>query len=495
MQTTSPALVAADRPLPLGLDKTLLYPALALAACLLVELRRAPLLLADPDTQWHVTIGQHILATGTWPRADLWSHTFIGEPWIAKEWLSQILLGGAHLAAGWPGVAFLASLAIAIKVSWLLAFLMRRLEPRVALLAFLACAFLVLHGSLARPHILAHLLMIGWLVGVTQAVERGRAPPLALALLMIPWANMHASFPLAIGLAGLLGVEALARAPAAGRLRLAVSWAGFGLLAVACTTLTPYGATPLLVAISVFEAREAVLYIGEWQPLEPFGAHWFVLPAVAGAALAVGAIGRRDPRAGLVRGAIVLLCGYMALQHQRFVPDFAIVTLVVLADPLARLWPRLAAPPRSAPTRAARLAVGGVLAAALVAALLLPRASMAPHPRVTPLAALETARAAGIAGTPVLNDYILGGFLIREGVPTFIDGRSDQLFLGGFMHESMGVLEAPDATAVTAMADRWDVGWALTATDTLLDRQLAGAAGWREIHRDGDAAVFVREGR
>ncbi|WP_052341220.1 hypothetical protein [Salinarimonas rosea] len=493
MQTTSPAFVAADRPLPLGLDKTLLYPALAFAACLLVELLRAPLLLADPDTQWHVTIGQHILATGSWPRTDLWSHTFAGEPWIAKEWISQVLLGGAHLAAGWPGVALLAALAIAVKVSWLMAFLMRRLEPRVALLAFLAGVFLVMHGSLARPHILAHLLMIGWLVGVTRAVERGRAPPLALALLMIPWANMHASFPLAIGLAGLLGLEALARAAAADRMRLALSWAGFGLLAVAGTTVTPYGATPLLVAISVFEAKEAVLYIGEWQPLDLFGKHWFVLPAFAGAALAVGAIAVRDPRAGLVRGAIVLVCGYLALQHQRFVPDFAIVALVVLADPLARLWPRLAAPPRTAPSRAARLAVGGVLAAALFAALLLPRTPMAPHPRVTPVAALDAARAAGVAGTPVLNDYLLGGFLIGEGVPTFIDGRSDQLFLGGFMHESMRVLEAPDSAALTAMADRYAVGWALTATDTLLDRRLADAAGWREIHRDGDAAVFVRE--
>ncbi|MGJ3261864.1 MAG: hypothetical protein ACFE0R_01390 [Salinarimonas sp.] len=493
MQPTSPALAPIDRPLPLGLDKAILYPALAFVACLLVELLRAPLLLADPDTQWHVAIGIHILRTASWPQTDLWSHTFAGEPWIAKEWISQILLGGAHLAAGWPGVALLASLAIAAKVSWLLAFLMRRLEPRIALVAFLLGVFLVMHGSLARPHLFAHLLMIGWLVGITSAVERGRAPPLVLALLMIPWANMHASFPLAIGLAGLLGLEGLLRAAPGERLRLALGWAGFGFLAVAGTTLTPYGATPLLVAISVFEVKEAVLYIGEWQPLEPFGKHWFVLPAFAGAALALAMIALRSPRAAVVRALIVLLLGFMAVQHQRFVPDFAIVTLVVLAAPLSRTRPSLAAPVRGPLTGASRLAVSGLVTIGLVAAFLLPRAPMAPHPRAMPVAALEAARQAGVTGMPVLNDYVLGGFLIHAGIPTFIDGRSDQLFLDGFMHESMDVLAAPDPANVTAMADRHGVGWALTATGTLLDGQLDEAPGWREIHRDENARVFVRE--
>ena len=49
-------------------------------------------LLADPDTHWHITVGNWILTHGSVPVADSYSYTFTGQPWIAKEWLSQVLL-------------------------------------------------------------------------------------------------------------------------------------------------------------------------------------------------------------------------------------------------------------------------------------------------------------------------------------------------------------------------------------------------------------------
>ena len=51
-------------------------------------------LLNDPDTYWHIVVGQWILAHG-FPHADPFSFTFAGKPWIAKEWLSQLLYFGA----------------------------------------------------------------------------------------------------------------------------------------------------------------------------------------------------------------------------------------------------------------------------------------------------------------------------------------------------------------------------------------------------------------
>jgi hypothetical protein len=44
-------------------------------------------LLADPDSRWHVAIGKWILDNGAVPHVDSHSHTFTGQPWIAKEWL------------------------------------------------------------------------------------------------------------------------------------------------------------------------------------------------------------------------------------------------------------------------------------------------------------------------------------------------------------------------------------------------------------------------
>ena len=51
-------------------------------------------LLGDPDTHWHIAVGNWMIAHGMAPVADPFSFTFRGEPWIAKEWLSQLLMAG-----------------------------------------------------------------------------------------------------------------------------------------------------------------------------------------------------------------------------------------------------------------------------------------------------------------------------------------------------------------------------------------------------------------
>src|SRR5262245_52567799 len=52
-------------------------------------------LLGDPDSHWHIAVGTWILEHGRVPETDSWSFTFAGQPWIAKEWLSQVLLASA----------------------------------------------------------------------------------------------------------------------------------------------------------------------------------------------------------------------------------------------------------------------------------------------------------------------------------------------------------------------------------------------------------------
>lgn len=490
MQPAHAALAPAAKPLPFGLDKATLYPLLAFVALFATQAFNGERLLADPDTQWHVAIGREILRTWTFPTVDAWSHTFAGEPWIAKEWLSQVLFALSHDAAGWPGVVVLTALVTATTAGCLLAFLLRRMETRFALLAFLLATQLLNVQLLARPHVFFHLLLVAWLIGVLRAVERGRAPPLALALVMIPWANTHASFLIGLVLAGLLGLEGLLRAAPAERLGLALRWAAFGLAAFACTIVTPYGWTPLLVALSVFEEKEAILYVSEWRRLDLFGGDWIALVGYAGAAAGLLAI-VRAPRRAVMRWAIVILCGAMAFEHIRFLTLFALVSLIVLAEPLAAANPRLA--PVASRSNGETTRRAGALALATVAALAIGtlRIAVAPPPDVAPRAALEAARAAGVADGPVVNEYAFGGFLILEGVPTFIDGRSDQLFVGGFMHAISRALAAPTPDALLEITGRYGVDWALVEPGTALHGQIARAPGWEAVYRSADAEVWA----
>ena len=46
-------------------------------------------LLNDPDSFWHLVIGRWMVEHVAVPRADMFSFTMAGAPWIAKEWLSQ----------------------------------------------------------------------------------------------------------------------------------------------------------------------------------------------------------------------------------------------------------------------------------------------------------------------------------------------------------------------------------------------------------------------
>src|SRR5438876_4288842 len=91
-------------------------------------------LLADPDSHWHITVGNWILDHRAVPVVDIYSFTFAGQPWIAKEWLSQVLLAGAYDIGGWGGVVALGAAAFAATFALLLRLLLRDLRPLPALL-------------------------------------------------------------------------------------------------------------------------------------------------------------------------------------------------------------------------------------------------------------------------------------------------------------------------------------------------------------------------
>ena len=81
----------------------------------------------------------------------------------------------------------------------------------------LAALALVTPGLLARPHVLALPILAIWCVRLFDARDRQDAPPLALALMMTLWANLHGGFAFGLALTLPLAVEAVwEAAPAPG---------------------------------------------------------------------------------------------------------------------------------------------------------------------------------------------------------------------------------------------------------------------------------------
>ena len=110
-------------------------------------------LLADPDSHWHIAVGNWMLAKGAVPTVDTFSFTFAGQPWIAKEWLSQLLMAIAFKLGGWGGVTVLAASALAVSFALMLRLLLRDLRPLPAAVFALAAIAMTL------PHFLAQELL------------------------------------------------------------------------------------------------------------------------------------------------------------------------------------------------------------------------------------------------------------------------------------------------------------------------------------------------
>ena len=301
---------------------------LALAAVLLGVSEK---LLRDPDTHWHIAVGRWIWESRSVPWTDVFSHTFAGAPWIAKEWLSQLIFHGAFAAAGWRGVAALTAIVIAASFALLFQWLRCRIHATAALVLTLLAFVLAAVSLLARPHVLVFPILILWTGGLVEAAVRG-SPPWRLVPLMMLWANLHGSFTIGFALAGILAVEAMLAVPRQQRPAAALRWSVFLAAVVLAACATPYGYRAMWVTATLFGSGEALPYIIEWQPLR---FDWIgILACGMFISLLLGLALR--PRENLFRIIVVVLFGYMMLRHQRFLCLFALVAPIVAAGPLAR---------------------------------------------------------------------------------------------------------------------------------------------------------------
>src|SRR6266496_4508271 len=58
----------------------------------------------DPDLWWHLRTGQWIMESGHIPHADPFSFTRAGQPWVAHEWLSEVIFYEIWKQAGAAGL-------------------------------------------------------------------------------------------------------------------------------------------------------------------------------------------------------------------------------------------------------------------------------------------------------------------------------------------------------------------------------------------------------
>jgi len=458
-------------------------------------------LLGDPDSHWHIAVGNWMLAHGAVPTVDPFSFTFTGQPWIAKEWLSQLLMAVAFRLAGWGGVTVLAATALGLSFALMLRLLLRDLKPVPAALFALAAIVMTVPHFLARPHVLAFPFMLLWVAGLVRAVEERRAPEPWLLLCMLLWANLHGGFTLGLLLGGAFALEALLGArDAAERRSLFVSWAKFGAGALLAACITPYGPESILVTLRIFGIGDTLSFISEWkspdfqkQPLQEL-----ILLVALYAALS------RGLKLPLLRLLIVLGLLHLYLRYARNAELLAMLAPLALAPLLARQWPALRPDPaagrgRSLTEQAVALArpagpaaiVAAVALCAVFGGFMVRYGGIAPPPSTMPSAAMAYAKQAGLTGR-VLNHYNFGGYLIHAGVPTFIDGRGE-LYGGDFIRRYADTIGLRGGEPLERLLEENRIDWTLMPADQPANRLLAHLPGWRRAYADEAAIIFVRQ--
>ena len=448
-----------------------------------IALGSASTIFNDGDVSWHIATGQWIIDHGQVPRTDPFSFTMSGQPWIAYEWLAEVIYAAGFNFAGYAGVGGIVAAALMILHGIVFATLRRRIEPAALLLAFMAMDVILAPFILARPHVLVWPILAGWTAGLLRARDAGRSPPWALALLMLLWANMHGSYVIGFVIAGACALDALIAARWA---RAALfRWIAFGLLSLIAALVNANGLAGILHPLTV-AGMESLPLIQEWQPSTLGGTPWFfaILLVVVAATL----VKRPRLRPGELALLVVMLA--MALLQVRHQSWLVIVAALVLTPVIARARAAAAAALfASAKQRRAGLAIAGLAAMVLIAGRL--AVPLVPDENGANPRGLIANIPPSLRSQPVLNGYTMGGPLILAGIKPYIDGRAD-MYGDRFVADYVAITDGNFARFNQA-ARKYGIRWTiLPAGNIALVRALDSSHEWRRVYSDRVGIIHVR---
>jgi hypothetical protein len=474
-------------------------------------------LLTDSDTGWHIRTGDWILTSGRIPRADIFSFTMAGRPWVAWEWLSDIVMALAHRTGGLAGVVFVAMLLLGVTSVCIYREAVAECGHRSTALGltWLALSASTIHW-LARPHLVTPLMAAIFCRILNRvATNRDPAPLWTLPLLTILWANLHGGFFVGIGLictyAIGTGAEELLRGS---RENAWLRSRNYILTAVACalaSLLNPYGYRLHLHVAQYLGTSFYLARISEFQSIDfhSFTAAYFETLLMLAIAAAVWHLRSRR----FTQALLLLSWSHLALFSARNIPIFAVVAVPSVSLAM-REWLDSEVWSRSFKISLRELKTGvEVIAkryhgrtrhlAPCFALLMFAVLLTYPDHRKILRAEFDNSRfpvdAAGFLSQQHLaspirlySSWQWGGYLIYRLWPSlrvFDDGRTD--FYGpGFVNEGLRVWDAdPDWSRIL---DRYQVNAALLPVDSALACVMRERDDWKSVYQDRLAVLFTK---
>jgi hypothetical protein len=448
----------------------------------------------DPDLWWHIKVGQDILTTHHWPTSDPFSYTVAGNPWMAYEWLGDVLFGAV---ARWGGLLGLEILLFALASAVMLALYayatLRSGNSKAGFVSSGLLCSLAFASFNLRPQMLGYLFLVLTLIALERFRQGKQRSAWFLPVLFLIWINAHGSWVIGLGVlfvflaSGLVefrwgGIQGR-RWSSAERMRLEA----ISLLCLTAIPLTPYGTR--LAAYPFTVASNLPLNVGnilEWQPM-PFntlGGKLF-LAAVLAFFLAqmVTPLTLRLSEVVLLFGGIVMAC-----LHVRFLLLFVPFAAPIFAVVLARWLPPYDRKKDHPVLNAVLMAVAVV---AIVRYFPTNAGLEKIVARVFPVRAVEYLRQHPVPG-PMFNNYGYGGYLVGK-LPeqkVFIDGRGDLYEDAGVFGEYLELAQLKPAAFEVLRAH--NIQSCLLDSKEPLATVLAVHPDWDKRYSDGVSVLYVR---
>ncbi len=443
------------------------------------------------DIWWHLDSGRWMLQHHQYLGHETRTFSLNGAPWHNFSWLFQIVVAQLYQWSGmWGLLLFKAALM------WLLFVLMflaigQKAAPLSWLLATLLFSWQIIPHILLRPHLPEGVFLALVVYWLQQEPKRGDIA--RYALLIVLWANIHASVIIGVAALSLHYVvgPAFIRRPLAYWIRRMPPV----LLLVLLMFATPNGWHLLDVLIGHAHGDYMHSYIKEWHKPD----HFPLLSASALAAILVAAL----LKVRILRPAELFLIVFfllLSLDSQRFLFELGLVLMRPSGHLIGLLLSRAG---RASPHLAGRNGwlAGSLLLLGSLFLYKMPFAWQAWSKRDYPVAMRLYPHVAMSVLQPVIdaegalklwNAYGWGGYIGWRGdgrVQVFIDGRSPSIFSEQMLVTS--TLSSRNPELLSRLASVWKVDAILlrAGQNTLLT---AYDPRWRLVAYDQRSMLYLR---
>ena len=458
--------------------------------------------LSDADFWWHLKTGEYIVGTGIVPRSDFFSFTNYGKPWVAHEWLSEVIFYVIYSRLGFNALILI--FAVITALAFWIALKRATAHPFIGGFAALLGVWSVLPTVGVRPRAFTLLLASIFLAILGRYARTGQGRRVWwLIPLAALWANLHGGFLIGLVLIALTIVGIVLDVWAA-RQKFATSWprlrslvlAFFG--SVLAAFLNPQGWRIYLFPFEIFFSPIQQREVTDW--LSPNFQQPDLLPLAVLILLTIAALSLSPRRPRPSELLFFLSTLFATLKSNRHMAIFALIAVPLAAEYLQQ-WLS------STPLQKAfgKPAQGSVKKREMLLSLLLllPLFLFANRLRTTvygppkqemvqvPLKAVEFMHQKQVIGNTFTDPNVWAGYLIwtRPMNPVYIDGRID-MYGDQFVKEYIDIIRGK--IDWQQPFSRYGVRVAILNPKSMLSREMQSAPDWQMLYQDEMAAVFAR---